>query len=250
MALNILVACGLAREARIAGGEGVVAVAGGGDAALLEAGLEAAARGGATGVLSFGLCGALDPALGVGDWLIGTGVGEHATDPGWTAALLRAACGPGYDPGPQYRAWTPRVVPRIADGVAIAGRFHADGRLVATPAAKAALAADGAVAVDMESHIAARVAARHGLPFAIARVVSDTAGDTLPPAFAVAMKPGGGTSYAAIAASLARYPGQLPAFTLAARAATKAFAELRRRRFALGGRLALPDVGLRAGDVI
>ena len=32
-----------------------------------------------------------------------------------------------------------------------------------------------AVAVDMESHVAARVAHRHRLPFVVARVVSDAA---------------------------------------------------------------------------
>ncbi len=76
------------------------------------------------------------------------------------------------------------------------GRFHADGLLADAPA-KRALVRGGAIAVDMESHIAARVAAAHGLPFAILRVVSDRVDDEMPPAVLVSMGPKGTTAYAA-----------------------------------------------------
>ena len=49
----------------------------------------------------------------------------------------------------------------------------------------------GAVAVDMESHIAAAYAAEAGLPFAALRVVSDPAGRALPALAMAAIKPNG-----------------------------------------------------------
>src|SRR5665213_3927544 len=67
--MTILAVTGLKREAEIAGGPGVVAVAGGGDAAGLAAKLEAL-HGDITGVISIGLAGALSPLLKVGEAVI------------------------------------------------------------------------------------------------------------------------------------------------------------------------------------
>jgi adenosylhomocysteine nucleosidase len=67
--VTILAVCGLKREAEIAGGPGVVAVAGGGDAAGLAAKLDAL-HGDIKGVISIGLAGALSPHLKVGDAVI------------------------------------------------------------------------------------------------------------------------------------------------------------------------------------
>lgn len=214
----ILVACGVLREARIAAGAGVVAVAGGGNSAGLEARLQACAPG-AAAMLSFGLCGALDPALRIGDWVVD---GDDA----WCDALCARLPG------------------------AVRGRVFATDALAGTHAARAARAATGAAATDMESHVAARVAARHGLIFAVARVVSDTAHDVLPPAFSVAMRPDGGTDIAAILASLARHPAQLPGFVRAAKRALRALGELQHGRALLGPRLAFPDLGERAADMV
>jgi len=52
---------------------------------------------------------------------------------------------------------------------------------LATPAAKAAAAASGAVAVDMESAAIAAVAAEGGVPFVALRVIVDAHDDALPP---------------------------------------------------------------------
>ncbi len=67
----ILVATGLKREARILAGPDVRVVAGGGDSARLERELEAVA-GGASAIISMGLCGALADGLKPGDWVVGT----------------------------------------------------------------------------------------------------------------------------------------------------------------------------------
>ena len=93
----------------------------------------------------------------------------------------------------------------------------------------------------MESHIAARVAARHNLPFAILRTISDSADHALPPAALVGMKPDGGVALGAILASLARNPAQLPALIRTGREAGAAFSALRR---ALGALEALGIGGL------
>src|SRR5689334_20149551 len=69
---RIIAVTGLQREARILSGAGVLAIAGGGDCARLEALLEAACEG-AAGVISIGLGGALAPELKPGDWVVDEG---------------------------------------------------------------------------------------------------------------------------------------------------------------------------------
>ncbi len=68
--MTILAVTGLTKEAEIVGTEGVVAVAGGGDAKALAEKLDAL-HGDITGVISIGLGGALSPHLRVGDIVIG-----------------------------------------------------------------------------------------------------------------------------------------------------------------------------------
>lgn len=213
--VTILIACGLEREARILAGDGRMIVIGGGDAARLEAMLEAhAAR--ATIVLSCGIAGALDPALKAGDVVIDhkpLPLGNLAANDGLRTAL------------PDARHGT------------IIGQDH----IAATAAEKARLHREtGALAVDMETHIAARVAARHGLALAAIRTISDTASETLPPAALVGMNPDGSMALASVLLSLARQPSQLPALIRTGRNAETAFRALRRVGDAL--------VGLRIGD--
>ena len=69
----------------------------------------------------------------------------------------------------------------------------------------------GALAVDMESHVVARAARRHRLPFAAARVVCDPAHRALPPAARIGMKPDGRMDLPAVLRSVLAEPGQLPA---------------------------------------
>jgi adenosylhomocysteine nucleosidase len=68
----------------------------------------------------------------------------------------------------------------------------------------------GAVAVDMESHIAARIAVEHRVPFAAFRVITDPSDRALPPAALVATNAEGGVDFQAIIRSLARQPSQIP----------------------------------------
>lgn len=216
--MTLLVACGLTREARIFARDNVVAVAGGGDAARLEAGLEAAvAAGGVRAILSGGIAGALDPALRPGDVVIGTLFSRESGSPEQPDAAFAAL-------DSRFRGRTRESLPNARFGCIVGS-----DTIVATLAQKRALyAATGALAVDMESHIAARVAARHALPFAILRTISDGADHVLPPAALVGMKPDGGMALGAVLASLARHPAQLPALIRTGRDAGRAFKALER----------------------
>jgi Nucleoside phosphorylase len=83
-------------------------------------------------------------------------------------------------------------------------------------------------AVDMESHIVARVSARRGLPFAVLRVISDAATDRLPPAALCGMRSDGSMAIGAVLGSLARNPIQLPALVRTAWHAQRGFRALLR----------------------
>ncbi|WP_422003262.1 phosphorylase [Reyranella sp.] len=204
--MKVLVVAGLQRECRLLAGPGIETLAGGGDSARLE---EEAARlaAGVDGIVSLGIAGGLAPGLSAGDWVVADAVVDRgttvATDAGWTARL--AAALPEARRGPVLGQ----------DGVA------------ATAAEKAALhRATGALAVDMESHVAARVARRHGRPFAVARVLSDGADRTLPPAARVGLGADGAVDLAAVLRSLAAAPWQLPALLRTGLEAGRAFRAL------------------------
>jgi adenosylhomocysteine nucleosidase len=226
----ILAVVGLQREARIVAGGGVRVMVGGGDAAGLAAQLEQALGPEIKGVISFGLCGALAPALKPGDVVVATAVRDgrerFETDAAWTRRLAR-------------------VFPH-ASGGSIAG----SDVMVTTPEAKAALhASSGAVAVDMESHIAGRFAQAHGLPLAVMRAVSDGADHTLPPAAQRGMRSDGNMDVGAVLSALARDPRQLPALIRTGIEAEKGFSALVHGHHLLGPTLGLGELGHHTLDV-
>jgi adenosylhomocysteine nucleosidase len=217
----IVVATGFTREVRTIARPGIVAVAGGGRADALDAMLRAAVARGADGILSFGLTGGLADGLRIGDWVVGdrlSGAIDHPCDPAWRDRLAAAL------PGARI------------------GGFFADGRMIDTIAEKRALGErHDALAVDMESHVAARIAREHGLPFAIARIVSDEVDHLLPPAITVSMRPDGGFDRAAMRRSLARDPAQMADVVQTMIQFLIGFRGLRAGARRLGPRLALPD---------
>jgi hopanoid-associated phosphorylase len=218
----IIAAVGLERERRIVDGSGVEAIAGGGDKARLEALLEERVAK-AHGIISIGIAGGLAPGLRTGDWVLADSVLADGktipTDAQWTARL--AARLPEAARGPMLG-----VDAILADSVAKADLHRTTG----------------ALAVDMESHVAARMAQRHGLPFAAARVVCDPAHRTLPPAARVAMKPDGRVDLLAVMGSLLAHPAQLPALIVTGRDAEQAFGSLLRGQRRLGAGLCGPDL--------
>jgi len=201
--VTLLVATGLRREARLIAGQGIIAIAGGGDADRLERELDVLA-GSATALLSSGLAGALAPDLDVGDVVIGNACFGVDTAPSAFAG--------------QLARWLPEA--RL-------GLIAASDMATATADEKQLLyARTSALAVDMESHVVARVAARHGLPFAALRVISDTADESLPPAALAGMQPDGRVAIGPVIAALARNPRQLPGLVRTARNADKALRTL------------------------
>jgi len=206
--VRVLAVTGLAKEAKLAGVSGVVAVAGGGDADGLMAKLNAL-HGDLRGVISIGLAGALSPLLNVGDVVIADQV---------ITGLEKWDC---------HEGWRVRLTSRLP--FAHQGQLFGSDVIIADAETKAGLhQTTGALAVDMESQIAARFAAKRNLPLAGLRVISDDASHVLPPAALVAMKPDGGIALGRVLGSVLRKPGQVPALIRTARSSNKAFAELLR----------------------
>ena len=188
----LLVLVGMTREARIVGKRGRVVVGAAAFAAAI--GHERPA-----GILSFGICGALDPDLEIGDLLIANSVNGTATDADWTARLANAL--------PAARI----------------GPFAASDTMAADRETKASLRREtGAIAVDMESHLAAA----SGIPFAVLRAVSDAADHSLPPAARVGLRNDGSPDIAAVLRSLIGDPRQLPALIRTARDVQTAYRAL------------------------
>lgn len=215
---RLLVVAGLAREARLAVVPDAASIVSGGDPQLLARRLAAVDSAGVDGVLSFGLAGGLDPGLRPGDLVVGT------------AAIAEQARFDASD----------RLTDQLRKAIRSAGLPASDGVFagvdapVLTPAAKAALRAkSGARAVDMESHVAGRWAADHGLPFAILRAVGDPAERALPTLAARALTPDGEVALGRVLAGLARAPGDLGALLAAGRDSRSAFLTLEKAGLAL-----------------
>lgn len=227
--MRLLVATGLRREAKLLAGPSVTVICGGGDSAALEARLAAAAVG-ADGIVSLGIGGALADGLKVGDWAVARSVlfekERYPTDPAWTDALAGGL-----------------------DQASVGDFLGAETMLVTAADKRAARERTGALAVDMESHVAARVARRLGLRFAAARVISDDAGRDMPHAVTVGMKPDGGMALGAVLAALARDPAQLGPLIRTGRDAGRAFAALGHARRLLGPGLGLVDLAQHPLDV-
>ncbi|GAB5374676.1 MAG: hypothetical protein AcusKO_11380 [Acuticoccus sp.] len=218
----VLVISGLAAEARIAGGAGVVTVAA--PPAALSDKLTTVERDGIGAIVSFGLAGGLAPALAAGDLLIADAVAAgtvvHPCDTASVARLTLRMAG---------------------HGMALRrGRLAATDTPVMSPKAKAALAASAdAVAVDTESQHAAALAARWGVPLVVLRAIADPADAALPPLAVRAIGPDGRLDFRAIAGELVRRPGQIGALPATGRQSARAFGTLRRVRAVLG-----PGLGL------
>jgi len=248
----ILIVTGMKREAKALRRNGVMVVVGGTDPYRLEAELEAGVAAGATAILSMGLAGALAPRMEVGDWVVGTisptgmerrewSVGAGSARPHEGKIDLHAVARKDAS-----RAWINRIAALLPG--AVVGRIHADGDMVVTAQQKEQLHfSTRACACDMESHIAARVAERHGLPFAVARVISDAADRSLPRAAQVAMAPDGGVRIGAVLLAILCRPWQLPALIgvgmdagRAMRRLVRGYDVLGRAGFALGDQGKLP----------
>ena len=104
--------------------------------------------------------------------------------------------------------WSLNLLRAIPDS--IYGKIAGVSSPVAYPEAKHALYENtGALAVDMESHIVARIATSNGLPFVAIRVITDPAANTLPHVALAAMRSNGTINFAKMLRSLLSHPGEL-----------------------------------------
>jgi len=217
---KLIAVVGMVSEARVVAGEDVTVVIGGGRSIAVAERLEQALGQGAAGVISFGLCGALDPALEVGDILVAS------SDPDWARRLIEGVPGA-----------------RMAD-------ITGSDQVIPDADAKAELRRrTGAAAVDMESHIVARLARRHGVPFAALRAVSDTADRVLPKAARAGLRADGEPDIFAVLKSLIADPRQLPALIRTAFEADAALRALVGARHLLGPGIGRLDLGQHLVDV-
>ncbi len=187
---------------------------------VLRTGMGAGARGEAgvvraiqatrpSAVLSAGFAGGLDPALLVGDLVVGDPVVDPAL-PGdyWPAAGLAAAAS---------------AAARRAGLTLHAGPLLSVGKVETTAAGKAAWAARRrGLALDMESACVARAAAHVSVPFLAVRVVSDAAADPLPDEPWRLVTADGRAPIHRAVRYLARSPASLPALVATGRRARRA----------------------------
>lgn len=216
----IAVTC-LSFEAQVAAGPGISVLCGTAQRYIDK--LESAVQAGGSGIISIGIAGGLAPGLTPGDWVIASGVIADGvripTDSLWSQRLLSAL------PSATY-----------------ADIYGSDGPVVARADKRRLHEAHGTVAVDMESHIAAKIAARHRVPFAACRVIIDPAERTLPPAALVGMRDDGRADVAAVIRSLCQQPRQVFALLRVIADARAARTALFRGRRKLGENLSFPGV--------
>jgi adenosylhomocysteine nucleosidase len=223
---RILVVTGLLAEAAIAKGPDCVVICGGGMSDRLESKIREALKDDIAGIVSFGIAGGLSPDVRAGTIILGNAI----------------MAGP--ERFPADAVWLQRLSAELPQAV-LAAILGVD-RPAVDVAQKARLHAEyGAAAVDMESHVSARLAEAHGLPFVALRVVADPAHRSLPPVASVAMKSDGGLDIAAIVASLMRRPRQLSQLAATAIEAGRAFRVLRKSRQSLDGSFCFPAMSQR-----
>jgi adenosylhomocysteine nucleosidase len=177
---------GLAAEARIAARFGCPVKAGGGTPAGASVAAARLIAEGATGLVSFGLAGGLDPALRPGAVIVPSNVLSDMERLEVDAGLAARFGG--------------RTGHTLLAGTAVVTRAAAKRTLFATTHAHA---------VDLESGAVARVAQAYRLPFAVVRAICDPAERDLPPAALVALDPDGGIALLPLTRSLLRRPGQI-----------------------------------------
>lgn len=158
-----------------------------------------------SGLISWGVCGALKPELKPGDLLIPKTVMNQSKqtfecDDIWRREILTTL------PSPQRNSSSKSTVHS-----AFTDSIITDSKTVlTTPATKMDLAeSSSADAVDMESFTIAKFADQHSIPFVIIRAVIDTVDDTLPSASA--FRPGQSSASVNTLFSAISRPAQWPA---------------------------------------
>jgi adenosylhomocysteine nucleosidase len=170
---------------------------------------------GVTGLVSFGIAGALAPELVPGEIVAPTVIvtsvgGAFETDEAWRRRFKASL--------------------QTHSIFAASGPLYGSDKAVTSEEAKRRLNDDtGAIAVDMESHAVAEAAIHAGIPFLVVRVIADPANRSLPQAALAAMAQQGllGQS-TAVGKRLLSHPGELGGVIALARDAQRALQGLKR----------------------
>jgi adenosylhomocysteine nucleosidase len=156
-------------------GDGAMLAVSGMGGALAAAAARRLVDAGASGLMSFGLAGGLDPSLSAGRVVLPDDIISR------DGTRIPASA--------EWRRHLGLAIAHL--NPATGGKLLTSARPIATIADKAAAFGDtGAVAVDMESLAVAEIAASRGLPFIAVRVVVDGAADRLPASIAAASRGG------------------------------------------------------------
>lgn len=182
-----------------------------------EQAAERLANDGAEYLLSFGLCGALSADIHAGDLVLADEVcAENDPAARWSCDHERLE---------RLRITLPAALAKRCH----AGRLLGSDRIVASADDKQRLGQRyAALAVDMESHAVARVAARQGLAFLVLRACSDEADQELPPAALKATQADGSVDITAVLGGLTKRPGQLSGLVALGKSSKRAHASLAR----------------------
>lgn len=143
---------------------------------------------GAKAIISAGLCGGLDPALKSGDVILGERVVSAQGDIVIADKRLSAAAGK-FSPRHVAIFGSDEIVDSVEKKQALFRRYAAE-------------------TVDMESHGAARAAAKANIPFIAIRVVADAHDRALPKAALRAVTPTGGVDVLNVLADCVKAPQQ------------------------------------------
>jgi adenosylhomocysteine nucleosidase len=218
--LPVLCTSGLAAEARIARAAGFQVIVGAGDPER-TATLVAAAAQQAKCLVSFGVAGGLAPQLRPGHVILSTEVIEE---------------GRRWRPHRRFHREMAELAPRIG---AIAGPVLGACDILATEEDKRRAWRDtGALAVDLESGIVARIAEAVGIPFLVLRTVADPATRELPPAALIPLAEDGTPALRRVVAEVLRRPRQIAALFGLARETRQALTALAGPARALRGAFA------------
>jgi nucleoside phosphorylase len=207
---KVLVVVGMEDERAAAAGDDAIVVVGTANAARLRERLNRVETSHINAVFSFGVAGGLDPTLVPGDLLLSSQVLAQNTA---SDGALVTQSWPG-DPTMLVTATLKAAQPGYAfalrRGIFLGTDLEARDNLKAEQVDLHQLT--GADIIDNESHIAARFASEHKLPFLSVRAVSDSVAHPLPPAALLPLDPAtGGPDSHAIMKSLLQNPSQIPA---------------------------------------